>query len=226
MSQNGTRWRLAKKAGSLMDVRKFSVPEIILGRGSLKYAALCAKRLGAQKVFLVSDPGLERAGWVERIVDVLEAEKLTWYYFNEVVANPRDHQIKEGSERYILERCDVVMALGGGSPMDAAKGIAVVASNGGRISDYEGANKIQRPLPPMVFMPSTAGSGADISQFAIITDTQRQVKIGELQKSNLKLERKRRQVQAILDGTAGHRPKPTTDRPKGHALSVVLRVAG
>lgn len=160
-----------------MDVRKFSVPEIILGQGSLKYAALCAQRLGAQKVFLVSDPGLERAGWVERIVDILEAEKLDWYYFNDVVANPRDHQIQEGAVRYTEERCDVVMALGGGSPMDAAKGIAIVASNGGRICDYEGANKIQRPLPPMVFMPSTAGSGADISQFAIITDTRRQVKM-------------------------------------------------
>jgi alcohol dehydrogenase len=138
---------------------------------------LCAKRLGAQKVFLVSDPGLERAGWVERIFEILAAEKLAWHYFNEVVANPRDHQVKEGAARYKRERCDVVMALGGGSPMDAAKGIAIVASNGGRISDYEGANQIQRPLPPMVFMPSTAGSGADISQFAIITDTRRQVKM-------------------------------------------------
>ena len=160
-----------------MDVRKFSVPEIILGRGSLKYAAMCARRLGAQKVFLVSDPGLERAGWVDRVADILAAEKLAWYYFNDVVTNPRDHQVMEGAQRYIGERCDVVMALGGGSPMDAAKGIAIVASNGGHISDYEGANKIQRPLPPMVFMPSTAGSGADISQFAIITDTRRQVKM-------------------------------------------------
>ena len=160
-----------------MDVRKFSVPEIILGQGSLKYAALCAKRLGAQKVFLVSDSGLERAGWVERIFGILEAEKLAWHYFNDVVAIPRDHQVMEGAARYTRERCDVVMALGGGSPMDAAKGIAIVASNGGCIGDYEGANKIQRPLPPMVFMPSTAGSGADISQFAIITDTRRQVKM-------------------------------------------------
>jgi len=61
--------------------------------------------------------------------------------------------------------------------MDAAKGIAIVASNGGEVQDYEGANRIQRPLPPMVFMPSTAGSGADISQFAIITDQRRQVKM-------------------------------------------------
>jgi alcohol dehydrogenase len=160
-----------------MDVRKFSVPEIIYGRGSIKYAALCAKRLGAERVFLVSDPGLEKVGWVERIVAILRQENLSWTYFNDVVANPRDRQVEKGAELYAAEKCDVVMALGGGSPMDAAKGIATVASNGGRIQDFEGANQIQRPLPPMVFIPSTAGSGADISQFAIITDTRRQVKM-------------------------------------------------
>jgi alcohol dehydrogenase len=160
-----------------MDVRKFSVPEIIYGRGSLKYAALCAKRLGAERVFLVSDAGLENVGWVEQLFDILGQENLSWTYFNDVVANPRDHQVQKGAELYAAEQCDVVMALGGGSPMDAAKGIATVASNGGRIRDYEGANQIQRPLPPMVFIPSTAGSGADLSQFAIITDTERQVKM-------------------------------------------------
>lgn len=160
-----------------MDVRKFSVPEIISGRGSLKYAALCARRLGAQKIFLVSDPGLESAGWVERVFEILREAHLAWTYFNEVAANPRDHQVRAGAQHYVEEGCDVVMAIGGGSPMDAAKGIAIVASNGGSIHDYEGANRIQHPLPPMVFMPSTAGSGADISQFAIITDTRRQVKM-------------------------------------------------
>lgn len=160
-----------------MDVRKFSVPEIFYGRGSLDYAAMCARRLGAERVFLVSDPGLEKAGWVEQIYEILKKEKLDWFYFNDVTANPRDHQVEKGAALYGQEQCDVVMALGGGSPMDAAKGIAIVASNGGSIKDYEGANQIQRPLPPMVFMPTTAGSGADISQFAIITDTQRQVKM-------------------------------------------------
>lgn len=160
-----------------MNVRKFSIPEILFGRGSLQYAALCAKRLGGEKIFLVSDVGLETAGWVDRVFEILREENLSWYYFNEVVANPRDVQVSEGARRYRDERCDVVMAIGGGSPMDAAKGIAMVASNGGTVQDYEGANRIQRPLPPMVFMPSTAGSGADISQFAIITDIERQVKM-------------------------------------------------
>lgn len=160
-----------------MDVRKFSVPEILFGPGSLKYAALCAKRLGAERVFLVSDTGLEKAGWVERLQSILKEERLEWVYFNRISANPRDQQVNEGVRCYREAGCDVVMAIGGGSPMDAAKGIAMVASNGGTVQDYEGANRIQRPLPPMVFMPSTAGSGADISQFAIITDMQRQVKM-------------------------------------------------
>ncbi|MFZ7124569.1 MAG: iron-containing alcohol dehydrogenase [Desulfobacterales bacterium] len=160
-----------------MNVRKFSIPEILFGNGSLQYAALCAKRLGGEKVFLVSDAGLERAGWVEKLLETLRKERLHWIYFNAVSANPRDHQVDDGVRRYREEGCDVVMAIGGGSPMDAAKGIAMVASNGGKVQDYEGANRIQRPLPPMVFMPSTAGSGADISQFAIITDMRRQVKM-------------------------------------------------
>ena len=160
-----------------MDVKKFSVPEILFGPGSLKYAALCAKRLGGERIFLVSDAGLERAGWVERLQSILKAERLDWVYFNHICANPRDQQVNEGVRCYQEAGCDVVMAIGGGSPMDAAKGIAMVASNGGTVQDYEGANRIQRPLPPMVFMPSTAGSGADISQFAIITDIRRQVKM-------------------------------------------------
>jgi alcohol dehydrogenase len=156
---------------------KFSIPEIIFGHGSLAYTAKCARRLGGEKVFFVSDPGLERAGWVARVLDILDAEGLEWVFYNDVTANPRDYQVSEGASRYLSEDCDVVIALGGGSPMDAAKGIALLASNGGTIQDYEGANRIQRPLPPMVFIPSTAGSGADISQFAIITDQQRHVKM-------------------------------------------------
>ena len=160
-----------------MDVRKFSIPEILFGHGSLNYAALCAYRMGGEKVFLVSDEGLEKAGWVERVFSILKKEGLAWTYYSAVNSNPRDYQVCEGAARYREDGCDVVMAIGGGSPMDAAKGIAMVASNGGRVQDYEGANQIQRPLPPMVFIPSTAGSGADISQFAIITDMQRQVKM-------------------------------------------------
>lgn len=166
-----------EKESNVVQVGKFSIPEIIFGRGSLQYVGLCARRLGAEKVFLVSDAGLEHSGWVGRITEILDQEKLRWVYYGDVVSNPRDYQVQKGAAYYREQGADVVIALGGGSPMDAAKGIALVAGNGGKIHDYEGANRIHRPLPPMVFIPSTAGSGSDISQFAIITDVKRCVKM-------------------------------------------------
>ncbi len=143
----------------------------------MKYTGMCASHLGAEKIFLVSDPGLEKAGWVDQVFEILEKECLKWVYYSEISANPRDWQIEQGALLYRQHGCDVVIALGGGSPMDAAKGIALVASNGGRVNDYEGANRIEHPLPPMIFIPSTASSGSDISQFAIITDMERQTKM-------------------------------------------------
>ncbi len=160
-----------------MNIVKFSIPEIIFGRGALQYVGLCARRLGGEKVLLVSDAGLEAAGWVERVLDIFKKEDLSWAYYNNVASNPRDYQIEEGVAFYREQGADVVVALGGGSPMDAAKGIALVSTNEGRINDYEGANRIHRALPPMVFVPSTAGSGSDLSQFAIITDAKRKVKM-------------------------------------------------
>jgi alcohol dehydrogenase len=156
---------------------KFAIPEIIFGRGSLKYAGQCALRHGAKKVFLVSDSGIEKAGWVQRLMDVLEEAGVEWIYYPGVTSNPRDYEVEQGAQFYKKNGCDVIMAIGGGSSMDTAKGIAIIASNGGKIRDYEGANKVQRPLPPMVFITTTAGSGSDISQFCIITDVKRAVKM-------------------------------------------------
>jgi len=160
-----------------METTKFAIPEIIFGRGSINYAGQCALRHGAKKVFLVSDPGIEDAGWVQRLMDILKAEGIDWIYYPRVNSNPRDYQVEEGAEFYLKNRADVIMAIGGGSAMDTAKGIAIIASNGGKIRDYEGANRVQRPLPPMVFITTTAGSGSDISQFCIITDVKRAVKM-------------------------------------------------
>ena len=160
-----------------MDITKFAIPEIIFGRGSLNYAGQCALRLGAKKVFLVSDTGIEQAGWVQRLMDILKKEGIDWVYYAGVNSNPRDFQVEQGAEVYRDNGCDVIIAIGGGSSMDTAKGVAIIASNGGRIRDYEGANRVSRPLPPMVLITTTAGSGSDISQFCIITDVERAVKM-------------------------------------------------
>ncbi len=160
-----------------MDIKKFAIPEIIFGRGSLNYAGQCALRLGAKKVFLVSDSGIEEAGWVQRLMDILKKEGIDWVYYAGVNSNPRDFQVEQGAEIYRAGGCDVIIAIGGGSSMDTAKGVAIIASNGGRIRDYEGANRVSRPLPPMVLITTTAGSGSDVSQFCIITDVERAVKM-------------------------------------------------
>ncbi len=160
-----------------MDIFKFAIPELIFGRGSLKYAGIFAKRLGASRIFVVSDPGVEEAGWTQKLFELLDEEHLDYVYFNDVVANPRDYQVQRGAELYKKEGSDVVLALGGGSPMDAAKGIALVVSNGGTIRDYEGANLVKRPLPPMVFIPTTMGSESNISQFTVVTDVERRLKM-------------------------------------------------
>ena len=91
--------------------------------------------------------------------------------------NPKDHEIEAGFARYVEAGCDVVLGIGGGSVMDAAKGIALLAANGGGILDYEGIDRIEHPIPPMIMLPSTSGTGADVSQFCIVTDTERHTKI-------------------------------------------------
>jgi alcohol dehydrogenase class IV len=141
-----------------MDIFKFAIPELIFGRGSLKYAGIFAKRLGAARIFVVSDPGVEEAGWTQKLFELLDEEHLDYVYFDDVVANPRDYQVRRGAELYKKEDADVVLALGGGSPMDAAKGIALVVSNGGTIRDYEGANQVKHPPRPWAANPTSPSS--------------------------------------------------------------------
>ncbi len=104
-------------------------------------------------------------------------------YYSGVTSNPRDYEVELGAEFYLKNDTDVIVAIGGGSVLDTAKAIAILASNGGKIQDFEGANRVHRPLPPMVFITTTAGSGSDISQFCIITDVARSVKMSIIARS-------------------------------------------
>ncbi len=150
---------------------KFEVPEIIFGRGLLGQVGSCARRLGGKKVFLVSDQGLFQAGWVDQVMQCLLNDGLAFVYYDQITPNPKDTEIEDGAREYIRQGADVIVGLGGGSAMDAAKGIAILVSNGGRIQDYEGPDKIHRPIPPLVLCPTTCGTGSDVSQFAVINDS-------------------------------------------------------
>ncbi len=156
---------------------KFEVPEIVFGRGLLSQVGACARRLGGRKVFLVSDQGLFNAGWVDQAMHSLLDAGLSFVYYDQITPNPKDVEIETGAAEYIRQGADVIVGLGGGSAMDAAKGIAILVSNGGRIRDFEGPDKIIRPLPPLVLCPTTCGTGSDVSQFAIINDTERRCKM-------------------------------------------------
>ncbi|MGQ9599195.1 MAG: iron-containing alcohol dehydrogenase [Anaerolineae bacterium] len=166
-----------------MEITKFVAPEIIFGPGALAQVGDSAARLGASKVFLVTDKGVMDAGWVEKALPFLEEKGLAYTIWSNVTPNPKDYEVDQGAEVYLAAKCDAILAIGGGSPIDAAKAVATLVTNGGRIHDYEGVNKISRPLPPMVMVPSTAGTGADVSQFAIITDSTRKVKMVLISKS-------------------------------------------
>ena len=156
---------------------KFEIPEIIYGLGALSQIGQCARRLGGERILLVTDPGLIAAGWVDESIKYLQEEDLQYVICDNVVTNPRDFQVEEGVELYRRKKCDVIVAVGGGSPIDTAKGIGILASNHGRIHEYEGANLVTQPIPPLVCVPSTAGTGADVSQFAVIANKRTKVKM-------------------------------------------------
>lgn len=160
-----------------MRITKFVIPEIIFGVDSLGQAGSSLTRLGAHRVFLATDPGVREAGWVDKVLPHLEEFGIEWVIWDDVSENPKDAEVRRGAELYRRESCDSILAVGGGSPMDAAKGVGILVTHGGRISDYAGVDLVTRPLPPMVMIPSTAGTGADVSQFAVITDTERRVKL-------------------------------------------------
>ena len=155
---------------------KYLVPEVVFGWGALSEAGFAARRLGARRPFVVTDAGLVEAGWLGELTGHLAGVDLTGTVFADLTPNPKDHEVAAGARAYVESGCDVIIGLGGGSVIDTAKAIAVVASNGGVILDYEGVDKVSTALPPTVMVPTTAGTGADVSQFAVITDTGRRVK--------------------------------------------------
>ncbi|HEY5361159.1 MAG TPA: iron-containing alcohol dehydrogenase [Streptosporangiaceae bacterium] len=156
---------------------KFHVPEIVFGPGALAELGHCAARLGARRPFLVTDPGLIEAGWADEAVAYLRQVGLCPAVWHDVTPNPKDHEIEAAFQMYAESGSDVIIGLGGGSCIDAAKGVAILSGNGGRILGYEGVDKVVRPIPPTVMVPSTSGTGSDVSQFAVVTDTAARIKI-------------------------------------------------
>ncbi len=166
-----------------LQLRKFLAPEFIFGAGARELAGRYARNLGGRKVLVVSDPGVVQAGWTADVTKSLEAEGLPYVLFTALTPNPKVDEVMAGVTLYREERCDVIVAVGGGSPIDCAKGIGIVSSNHRHILEFEGVDMVRAPMPPLICIPTTGGTSADVSQFAIISNPLERVKIAIISKS-------------------------------------------
>jgi alcohol dehydrogenase class IV len=149
---------------------------IIYGENALEKATDKIKRLG-KKALVVSDKVMTEIGNVKKVTDILEKQKIKSILYNEVNTEPEDNFVRRGAEIYQNNSCDFLIALGGGSPIDAAKAIGAIVTNSGEIADYMGIGKITKALPPLVAIPTTAGTGSEVTRFTIISDTTNNVKM-------------------------------------------------
>ncbi|BDZ68154.1 alcohol dehydrogenase-like regulatory protein ErcA [Methanobacterium ferruginis] len=168
---------------SLLELRKFVAPEFIFGSGARLLVGRYAKNFGARKVLIVTDPHVLAVGLIDPVLTALKNEGISFEIYSNIKTNPTASQVMEGSRVYLNENCNFIVAVGGGSPMDCAKAIGIVSSNKKGIHEFEGVDKVPIPSPPLICIPTTAGSAADVSQFAIITDERRKLKMAIVSKT-------------------------------------------
>jgi len=167
----------------MLKLRKFVAPEFLFGPGALDLVSQYARNFGANKVLVVTDSGVISAGWAGKVMEALESAGIPGVIFSDVTPNPRSEEVMAGVEFYRDQECDVIVAVGGGSPMDCAKGIGIVNTNRKSILEFEGIDNVGKPGPPLICIPTTAGTSADVSQFAIINNLPKRVKTAIISKT-------------------------------------------
>jgi alcohol dehydrogenase len=157
----------------------FFIPTVtLMGIGAHKQLGAQIQTLGAKKPLIVTDKGITGAGLTQKIVDMIKADTgIEALVYDETIPNPTDKNVHNGLEIFKSNGCDMVITLGGGSPHDCGKGIGIMATNGGKIHDYEGVDKSKKAMPPFIAINTTAGTGSEMTRFCIITDTSRKVKM-------------------------------------------------
>jgi len=158
----------------------FTLPtEVRYGAGVAETLAEALMGLSSDRVLVVTDPGVVQAGLLERIGKILDRGGVSWEPFTGVEPNPRDEDIMLGAGRLRDGNFNGVVGLGGGSSMDSAKAILAMTCNPGRVNDYEGFNRFSfRPELPLVCVPTTSGTGSEMDNWSVVTDTERNVKMG------------------------------------------------
>lgn len=156
---------------------RFKVPQNIeFGMGSLNKLPEILKESNSENVLLISDRGLEKLGVVKKVVDIIENSGIKCTSYLDVIPNPTVDVVNEAAAKYQEVQATSIIALGGGSPMDVAKAVGVLANFGGKITDYEGNHKVPGPVVPIIAIPTTAGTGSEVTASAVITDEERNYK--------------------------------------------------
>jgi alcohol dehydrogenase len=162
---------------------KFYIPAInLMGAGCLQEAAADIKGYGYRKALIVTDKILNQIGVVAKLTTLLAEHGIESVVFDETKPNPTMANVESGLAMIKANDCDCVISLGGGSPHDCAKGIALVAANGGSIQDYEGVDRSAKPQLPLIAINTTAGTASEMTRFCIITDDARHVKMAIIDK--------------------------------------------
>lgn len=156
----------------------FFMPGInVMGDGALIEATGLLSGYGFKHALIVTDTFLSQSGMVKTLTDLLDKQKIKSTVYDGVQPNPTTRNVKDGLNLLKASGCDFVISLGGGSPHDCAKGIALCATNGGEIGDYEGVDRSGKPQLPLVSITTTSGTASEMTRFCIITDEQRHVKM-------------------------------------------------
>ncbi|WP_068312473.1 L-threonine dehydrogenase [Polycladidibacter hongkongensis] len=162
----------------------FFIPSVnMMGAGCLKEAVTHTKGLGHKSGLIVCGPVLKKMGVVDAVAALFADSGIATYVFSGVQPNPTIANVEAGVALLKQHDCDFVIALGGGSPIDCAKGIALVATNGGSIADYEGVDQSAKPQLPLVAINTTAGTASEMTRFCIITDESRHIKMAIVDKN-------------------------------------------
>lgn len=151
---------------------KFGVPqEVIFGKNSLSRLPELLTDISCKNVFLVSDHGLEKVGLVEKVVRIITSSGLTCTSYLDLQANPTVKNVHAAVDAYKACGANIIIALGGGGPMDVAKSVAMLVTYGGTVIDYVGLEKVPGPVVPMIAIPTTAGTGSEVTASSVITDS-------------------------------------------------------
>lgn len=156
----------------------FSIPQsIVYGKGSIKKLPELALNISGTKAYIISGPHLNKIGLVDKCKEALRDSGIESDSFTETEGNPSTDTVVKATKGYTSSKADFIVALGGGSPLDVAKAVAVLATYGGKITDYEGVGKVAGEVTPIIAIPTTAGTGSEATAFSVITDHERNYKL-------------------------------------------------